>query len=399
MSRAPLLDLPAGQALPTGSRWSAPPRDRLPLHLRLLLRTLAAPDSHRLLDESDWDRLLRAARAARLLGTLAARVQRCVDPQRLPELVRRHFAAALTEARFRRHALLHLVGEVSPTVLAHAPVCIALKGAAYVLQGAEAAEGRLPADVDLLVPRASLAGVEAALLASGWEFEKTETYDQRYYRDWSHELPPMQCAGQALELDLHHAILPPLGRLRPRTELLLDAAVQIAGSPLRALQPMDQLLHVAAHLFQDSDCTNRLRDLVDFDALLRPLAERHGHAGLATALAGRAAELQLTRPLGYAAAFADVWCASPAAPEIRRALGATRAGRPSAAVGNLAAVTLGPPDPDSLPASSRQWASRLLALRAVWLRFPPWLLAYHGASKLWRALRRGRVASKAQGGP
>ena len=151
-----------------------------------------------------------------------------------------------------------------------------LKGAAYIAQDLPLSHGRLPTDVDLMVPRASLDGIEQALKNAGWEFEKNDPYDQHYYRAWSHELPPMIAAGQAMELDLHHTILPPVGRIKPDTARLFADAVPVPGSPFHVLCPQDQLLHAVVHLVYDSDFVGRLRDLLDIDALFRrlPLSDR-----------------------------------------------------------------------------------------------------------------------------
>jgi hypothetical protein len=358
---------------------------RCPEHIADLLAVLANPQRIGDLSSRRLDRLLRSARSARLLGTVAARVDALATPPALPALARRHLDAATIEARFRHHKLRFLLSSVTPLVSAVSPTCILLKGAAYAMQQLSIAAGRLPADVDLMVPRDRLDAVEAALVSAGWEFEKTDPHDQRYYRDWSHELPPMQCAGHALELDLHHAILPPHGRLCPDPALLFADSVSIEGSYFRALGPVDQLLHVAAHLFQDSDCTNRLRDLLDFDALLRNVfAGDRDTAGTADRIAARAAALDLLRPLAYAAAFAHAWCGTPGSEDLKQlAVGRLR-GTQSALFVSLVRQSLGPPDPDRMPSIGRRASSFLLEARAAWLRMPVNLLALHAMSKGWR---------------
>ena len=39
--------------------------------------------------------------------------------------------------------------------------------------------------------RAGLDQVEALLLTAGWEWVKPDPYDDAYYRQWMHELPPL----------------------------------------------------------------------------------------------------------------------------------------------------------------------------------------------------------------
>ncbi|MCU0949491.1 MAG: nucleotidyltransferase family protein [Burkholderiaceae bacterium] len=362
-----------------------PPRESLPPHLRQLLSALVHPAGLADLDEGAWDGLIRSARSARLLGTLAARSSAC-GLRGIPSAVSRMLDAALVESAFRRQKMRFLLHTVAADLGRVAPGAVVLKGAAYELQDAPIAAGRMPADVDILVPEAALARVEHALLNAGWEFAKTDEYDQRYYRDWSHELPPMRCAGQALELDLHHAILPPVGRLRPDSALLLDAAVPIAGQPYRALSAVDQVLHAAAHVFEDSDGANRLRDVIDVDALMRSCLGEQPKHGAVDRLVQRARVLGLTRPLRYAAAFALRWCDTPAAEEILAASAEPPSRHPSPTVVALMTRTLGPPAPDACEEPGRRWRERALAFRALWLRMPPALVAYHAVSKAWRSI-------------
>lgn len=309
-----------------------------------------------------------------------------MPPDALPEVARRHLAAGSIEARFRRQKVLHLLATIEPHLRATGEKTVLLKGAAYIMQGLPAAAGRLPADVDVMVPRRALDALERALRAAGWEFEKNDPYDQHYYRAWSHELPPLQCAGQALELDLHHAILPPRGRLKPDTEALFAAAVPVSGTPYHALCPADQALHAAAHLFQDSDCAGRLRDLVDIDALLGHFDATH--ADFWPALIERAQRHRLARPLWYALAASRTWLDTPLPPAIVAWLAREQPPGPMRRLfGALATRALPPVDPDGERGPSDLLAAKLLEARAAWLRMPPPLLAYHTANKLWRSWR------------
>jgi hypothetical protein len=279
-------------------------------------------------------------------------------PGTLPPAAERQLLAGRIEARFRRQKVLHLLHAFEAQLCIPSSSTVLLKGAAYIVQGLALAEGRLPADVDVMVRRGTLEEVEQALLAAGWQFEQTDAYDQHYYRAWSHELPPMKCAGQALELDLHHAILPPLG----------------------------QVLHAAAHLFQDSDCIGRLRDLVDFDALLREFAA--ADATFWDVLGERARLHHLGRPLWYALSFGKAWLGTPAPASLRQE---RRFAPPAPALGAMQAMVplaLFPVDPDSERARASAAAATLLEARAVWLRMPPHLVLYHAVNKFVRGFRR-----------
>jgi hypothetical protein len=339
------------------------------------------------LDADGWDVLVRSARAARLLGTLAARLEAAGLAGQVPAAVAAHLQVALADARYLRQMSLRQLTLVAATLRPLSVPLLALKGSAYILAGARCAEGRLPRDVDLMVPKERLAEVEAALRAAGWSFEKTDDYDQRYYREWSHELPPMRAPTLPLELDVHHSILPPTGRLRPDAGRLIADSVPVAGTPFRLLRPGDQVLHAAVHLFQDSDCVGRLRDLVDIDGLLREFATRMG-GEFWRQLVESAAYHGLGCPLWYALQFSRDWLGTPLPQSVYDELEPFRpAPLMRSLFLSLAARVLPPVHPDLEARPLRRLAAAALEFRALWLRMPPWLLVYHTASKLRRSFR------------
>ncbi|HET9025171.1 MAG TPA: nucleotidyltransferase family protein [Burkholderiaceae bacterium] len=363
---------------------STPPLPGPPEPMWPLLAALAEPALSASYDESHWDRVIPLARSARLLGVLAVRVLDSVDRAVLPGRVQRHLDAGLIEARFRRQKTLHLLHTITPILEGHAGPWVLLKGAAYIAQDLPFAHGRLPADVDLMVPRTSLDGIERALLTAGWEFEKNEAYDQHYYRAWSHELPPMVAAGQAMELDLHHAILPPVGRIRPDTARLFADAAPVAGSRFHVLCPHDQVLHAIVHLVHDSDFVGRLRDLLDVDALFRrvPLSDRVARA----ALVERARLHGMKKPLHLAAHLCGTWFGTPGCDALIAEDAGVASGLYGQSIVALANRVLGPTNGQDGAARSRRTAALLLEARSHWLRMPPSLLAYHAASKGMRSL-------------
>ncbi len=367
-------------------------RQALPGHVRLLLEILVSPARGASLSLDEWDVVVRSGRIARLLGTLHARFagERLLDT--VPPPVRAHLESSRALAAYRRQLLLHEMRAVAKVLEPLGVPMILLKGGAYLAQGLRCAEGRLPEDLDLMVPRDRLDEAERALVGAGWAFETTDAYDQRYYRAWSHELPPLRAPGHAIELDLHHTILPPTGRARPDARALVDAAVAIPDSPFRALSPADQVLHACAHLFQDSDCTERLRDLVDIDVLVR---EHAGTERAWAALLARARLHGLGRPLAYATRYCSAWLGTPIPDEVAAQLARRGPGPASrAAMDRLIERAILPHSPDEEPGRGIRLARRLLFVRSMWLRMPPWLLAYHALAKLVRGVRRGSRANR-----
>jgi hypothetical protein len=356
-----------------------------PAHAALLLGVLATPARAAQLDDAAWDLLLRTARAARLHGVLAARL--APMGVALPPVAQRLLTAAANEAAFRRQKSLHLLHTVARSLDGLAPLVL-LKGVAYIAQNLAVADGRMPSDVDLLLPQPLLAEAEQRLAAAGWESAKTDDYDQNYYRAWSHELPPLQCAGQALELDLHHTIVPPIGRARADDAALLAASVPAADGRFRVLCPEDQVIHAAAHLFHDGDCVNRLHELVDLDGLLR--AHGAGSEAFFEQLRDRARRHQLQHATWHALRFAHEWLRTPLPPGAIAAWQLDAPRPAQRAVVALAAKALAPRHPAAVAVEPlpQQVRVALLRVRWQWLRMPLHLLAYHAVATLLRGLGR-----------
>ncbi|MGN2390572.1 nucleotidyltransferase domain-containing protein [Pelomicrobium sp. G1] len=347
----------------------------LPPPIASLVTLLARPESALRLDLVAWDGVVRVGRTARLLAALRARLERAGMLEALPAPVRNHLDSEAALARFQRQAVLWTLARVEAALEGIEVPQVLLKGAAYLVQGLPCAQGRLVGDVDLLVPRDALAEVEARLREAGWQSKPLDAHDERYYRQWTHELPPLRHPEHALELDVHHTILPPLGKLRPPPERLLDAARPVPGSRWRVLAPADQVLHAAAHLFHDSDCSNRLRDLADLDSLLRGFGVE---PGFWEALQERAQVLGLGRPLWYGLHFAGRFFGTPVPRQLASQVqGAVPPAPVKWLVEPLIASVLPPPDPDRLPGPGRRLARRVLLARATWLKLPLGLLVQH----------------------
>lgn len=270
-------------------------------HFARLLAALRDVHSVTRLDDADWDALLRHARAAGLLSRLAVDAQAAGLWHTLPPRVQRHMQSALAIADRQARAVRWEVHKIQGAFAGAAFPVVLLKGAAYVMADLPAARGRLFGDIDLLVPRAHLAEAETRLQFHGWHGDRRNAYDQRYYREWMHEIPPVTHITRGSTLDLHHNILPPTARLKPRAELLLEAIVPLPELPgLYRLGDADLVLHSATHLFHEGEWGSGLRDLSDLHLLL---AQFRSQPGFAAQLEQRARHLHLLRPLHLALHF------------------------------------------------------------------------------------------------
>jgi hypothetical protein len=352
--------------------------------MTLLFQALREPQSLPLLSPGDWDLLIRQARSADLLACIGELAERAGVWQDLLPAARDHLASALQLAR-RQHAevgreVRHIAQALAPL---GAPVVL-LKGAAYVVQGSSASLGRMVSDVDILVPRECMADVESALMMAGWVSTNRDAYDQRYYRQWMHEIPPLRHINRGTVLDVHHGILPLTARFKPDAALLLAAAEPLPGDgTLRVLSRTDQILHSATHLFHEGELAMGLRGLVDLDALLRDNAQTPG--GWEKLLA-RAHALDLKWPLFQALRYTRVMLGTQV-PELMAQALAPRLPRWRLRLQDALYLRALRPLHASLDDAWTPAARFLVYLRSHWMRMPPGLLAQHLLRKLLSARR------------
>lgn len=350
----------------------------------LLLATLKCPSRFFSLRPEAWDLTIREARRALLLGQLGHILSVYPEYQYLPERIRDHFTAAMRLAEAHER-MLRWESEQIAYVLAHAGIePVVLKGAAYLVEGLSFARGRIATDVDILVAESQLAETEACLKQAGWIEVKSDDYDQTYYREWMHELPPLMHRLRGTVVDIHHNIVPRTARLKPKGEVLIAASRPSVILGLRILAPEDTVLNKVVHLFLLGEFDNSLRELVDLDGLLKAYGS---DAEFWARLLPRAQALQLSRPLYYGLRYARQLMETPIPDEIIRA--SARFG-PAAPVrwlmDRLIHRALRPVHPDT-GSIGQVWATKLLYLRSHWLKMPPLLLLRHLVTKAWKRRR------------
>lgn len=352
----------------------------------LVVDTLRDPAGVVRLPPRDLDLLLRLLRRAQLLARVGWQLREAGLLESLPRAAADQLVGALALAEAQRRAALWEVDRIVHALRDDPPQpLVVLKGCAYALAELPNARGRLFADVDLLVARAQLESVEARLLDRGWVGEELVEHDDRYYRAWSHELPPIRHAERDVEVDLHHNIVMATGRAKPDARLLLADARALPGTTLHVLSPVDTVLHAMAHLMAGSALADALRELVDIDQLLRHFSANE--PGFWESLWPRAEALDLARPAFHALRQTQRLLGTPIPPEVLAA--AHRAAPPAplvAVADRLMPLALFPFPPDR-PARAAQAARTLLFLRSHWIRMPATMLARHLANKQWRRWR------------
>lgn len=238
---------------------------------RLLAQCLVNPSHLQTLRGDALTAVITAARAEKLLATLAKRAENIA----LPERVKQIFDDAIIDCNnFQRSAMWEVNRMYFCLKDLDIPV-ILLKGSAFVAADLAAAIGRQVGDLDILVPKAALASVEEQLLHAGWQWVKDDPYDQQYYRQWMHELPPMIHNERDGMIDVHHTILPLTAKPTPDADSLINDAIELE-SGLSILNPADMICHAAAHLAADGDMAGGMRNLWDVHILLEAFVQQNG---------------------------------------------------------------------------------------------------------------------------
>jgi len=290
----------------------------------VLFRALRNPEILSGLNLGEWDTLLRQARVNRLHGRIAALARDRNLLSFLPGPVQPHLDAALILGERHERSALWEVKRVAQALENVATPIVLLKGAAYIMLGLDMARGRIFSDIDILVYEEALDHCEASLKAHGWQIDEDNPFDEAYFRTWMHELPPMKHRVRHTLLDVHHSILPRTLRSMLNPRLLIDDLRPVMGERVRALAPVDMVLHAATHLFIYSDFHYAIRDLTDLDNLVRHFGEVQGFWNK---LISRAEELNLITPCFYGIRYVQRYFGTPVPDDVNRNISRWRPGR------------------------------------------------------------------------
>jgi len=347
--------------------------------MNILIRVLTNGNELKTFSALQWDELLRFARNGKLMATLSAMINKLGGQITPPKTALHLFAGE--KVRFD-YMLLQVERELYELEKAfkstNFPI-ILLKGAAYIAADLKPAAGRLLSDIDILVPKRHLAEAEACLRKHGWQSDQDiSAYDERYYRDWMHEIPPLRHPTRHLEVDMHYNLVPLTGRIKVDAEMLFSDAVKLPNSSFSVLSPVDRLLHSATHLLYNDELRGGIRDLADMRLLC--LAEAHDSPFWKT-LPERAKELNMERPLFYALdALERLFAYSVPSDAMLKCREFAPATLQLFIMRRLIDRVLAPKTVDQFYVPVSEW---LLFVRSHWLRMPPVMLCKHLFHK-WR---------------
>jgi len=248
-----------------------------------------------------------------MLARLGATLDEAGVIGQVPVAPRRHLLAMGVLVDKHRRDVRHEVRCIEDELRTLSIPVLLVKGAAYVAADLPLSRHRLFHDVDIMVPRDRLSDVEQRLRRAGWASAKSDTYDQTYYRRWSHELPPFVHAVRGTTLDVHHTILPPTATPVPDPDKLMAAARRVHGR-VKVLEPVDMFLHSATHLFHEGEFDHGFRDLMDLRDLLECFADEEAFA---PRLVRRAREFGLERIVHHALHLVECFFGPDHVPRVR----------------------------------------------------------------------------------
>ena len=209
--------------------------------------------------------LLRVLIHAQLHGYIAYKID---DIERYPKAFTRHLLSIKTFSKAQYVQVIKACNTISNDLEALGAPVLLLKGAAYIAANKANAKGRLISDIDILVSKEHLPEVERLLTSKGWAAKELDNFDEKYYREWSHELPPYSHLETGVTLDIHHNLLPGTSG---KTIDIADIIATKQNTDFNLFVPKDEylILHSAIHLLLNDDIEKGLRDCLDLHCLLK----------------------------------------------------------------------------------------------------------------------------------
>lgn len=218
--------------------------------------------------DKQYHALMRVLIHSQLHGSVASHLN---SFESYPLPFQRHLTSILTFSQAQNVQVVRACNIIAKDLAPlNAPVLL-LKGAAYIAAKKNNARGRLISDIDILVAKEKLDKVEDLLLGSGWIVKELDDFDEKYYRQWSHELPPYTHLETGLTLDIHHNLLPGSAGKSIDVQNIIDSS-QV--TPFGLNVPSDEylILHSAIHLLLNDDIEKGLRDCLDLHLLIKHYA-------------------------------------------------------------------------------------------------------------------------------
>jgi len=216
----------------------------------------------------EWEQVIEVLRESDLLACCYFRLKDNNQLAQLPDFALKHVTSAMVYSERQAKQVLFEAQQIQDTLSGIGVKPYFLKGASYTLQNSNNSRGRVYSDIDVLVSKGDILKSEKALSDNGWQSCNVSDYDDKYYREWSHEIPPMSHATRGTTLDLHHNIVLPIsGRAVPIKDFVKNGVIVENGCSVLSLPAT--VMHSCVHLVINEECHHAFRDLLDISALIK----------------------------------------------------------------------------------------------------------------------------------
>lgn len=326
----------------------------------------------RSLSSYDWNDCLREAKIAGLAGRLAADAIKLDIIEELPLKVQNIFKSNVYKSQSSTRKIKWEINRVRRAMKDTDDKLILLKGGAYIAQDLKCTRGRVSVDLDVLVAKNRIDFAEEKFLAAGWEHQVESDYDQKYYREYAHELPPLVHPERFISIDVHHTILPMTSRVKPDIQKMMnDAVPSLEG--FYVFSNVDMVLHSVVHLFQDGEIRSSLRNLLEQHDMYSEFGE---DSLFWEKLLPRAVELGLIRSLYYSLHFSKMIFSTTIPDDVLNSMKPRGPGALANSVMNWMVPAVISPT-FGAKGINRWVCQNGLYMRSHWLKMPPLLLVKH----------------------
>lgn len=225
------------------------------------------PEEAKSVTPLEWQSLILVLRKSQLLARFGLLFDSAEVLSALPQQVQRHFKNAITLAGKQRKQVQYESLQLVKFLNQKSIQLVFLKGAGYTLADNAPALGRVYSDIDILVKKHDLLSVEQNLAFTGWFAQELNDYDERYYREWAHEIPPLAHGVRGTVLDIHHNIVPLVSGRSINVDVLLGYT-QVLDSGIIVLNSAAMTVHSFIHLFFNEEFSSGYRDMTDLFLLM-----------------------------------------------------------------------------------------------------------------------------------
>lgn len=349
--------------------------------LERIVTLLRDPATGVRLSAAEWEEAVHVLRDASLLACLCYRAEQWDVLDDYPPYARRHLRAMRTFADRQAQQVRIECDEIAATLRAQGIEPVFLKGAGYTLRDSRNARGRIYTDIDVLVRQEEIDPAQASLRQNLWYSRPLRDYDERYYRRWAHEVPPLRHLKRRTLLDLHHNIVPPISGRAPNPAHL-RAAVEVTATGLLVLSPAAATLHSMVHLFTNEDFTNAFRDLIDLYLLIGEFDSDNFWQELTTLAQQTGFSLELYYALRTLQEILDMSVPMSVMQPLQQHVASARR---EFLVQHVFCRAAGPHHP-AVCSRADSFAIQLVYLRGHWIKMPVHILTMHLSIKAWFSL-------------